>query len=150
MNGSEFDDVMSQVPEEDADLAGASSPADILEDIRRLRANQDAAYLQVASQPGYADKLSDAARFFLMEPEVFAPGDLVTWKPLLKNRRYPAAGFPAVVVETHPGRKWPVDQTSSPYYDEPADIVLGILDGDEEFEVYPFDVRRFAHWKPTD
>jgi hypothetical protein len=29
----------------------------------------------------------------------FAPGDLVTWKPGLKNKRHPHYGQPAVVIE---------------------------------------------------
>ena len=39
------------------------------------------------------------ARFAdLIRRHAFAPGDLVTWKPGLKNKRLPAYGVPAVVV----------------------------------------------------
>lgn len=76
----------------------------------------------------------------------FSVGDLVTWKPLLKNRVRPAYDEPAIVIEV-------LDKTvrnteadpSSTYFREPLDIVLGLLDDDGEIVVYHFDSRRFEH-----
>ncbi|WP_438352331.1 hypothetical protein [Microbacterium sp. CJ88] len=77
--------------------------------------------------------------------ESFAPGDLVVWKPGLKNRVRPAYDEPAVVVEVLDN---PVLNTesdpSSVYFREPLDILIGILDDEEEILVYHFDSRRFT------
>lgn len=73
------------------------------------------------------------------------PGMLATWKPGLKNRRFPRYGEPVVVVallETpiiNPG-----DESGSPYFREPLDLLLGLVRGDDrEFLVYHADRRRF-------
>jgi len=75
----------------------------------------------------------------------FQPGQLVRWKPELKNRKFPAYGECGVVVSVLSD---PVMDTSndsgSPYYREPLDIVLGFVDGDGDFITYHFDSRRFA------
>ncbi|MDJ0015068.1 hypothetical protein [Rhodococcus erythropolis] len=124
------------------------SAPDVFEEIRRARASEDEAYYRVASENGYAERLSNAADLLLADPEEFQPGDLVTWKPLLKNRRFPGKSLPAVVIERHPGRTTPADEATSAHFGEPADLVLGVIDGDEEFEIYHYDVRRFTRWNP--
>ncbi len=76
--------------------------------------------------------------------ESFTPGQLVTWKAGLKNKKRPEDGEPAIVVEV---LKDPVfDQEQGPgsaYYRERLDIVLGLLDEDGEFLLFHFDSRRF-------
>lgn len=75
----------------------------------------------------------------------FQPGQLVCWKPELKNRKYPAYGECGVVVSI---LQEPVmdagNDSGSPYFREPLDIVLGFVDGDGDFITYHFDSRRFA------
>ncbi len=73
------------------------------------------------------------------------PGMLATWKPGLKNRRFPRYGEPVVVVALldnpiiNPG-----DESGSPYFQEPLDLLLGVVRGDDrEFLVYHADRRRF-------
>ncbi|WP_157681827.1 hypothetical protein [Microbacterium pygmaeum] len=77
--------------------------------------------------------------------ESFRPGDLVVWKPRLKNRVHPAYDEPAVVVEVleTPVVNAEVDPSST-YFREPLDIVLGFLDDEDEILVYHYDSRRFA------
>ncbi len=77
------------------------------------------------------------------------PGMLATWKPGLKNRRFPRYGEPVVVVallETpiiNPG-----DESGSPYFREPLDLLLGMVRGDDrEFLVYHVDCRRFQPYE---
>jgi len=84
-------------------------------------------------------------RFAMLEhPHEFAKGQLVRWKPGLRNRRYPLYGNPAIVLEIF---KKPVgmssDDPSSPYYREPVDIQLGLIDSDQDFLTFFFDKRRF-------
>jgi len=84
------------------------------------------------------------------EKHEFKPGDLVTWKPGMKNRTVPKLGEPAVVVEVlaepilseHPNDR--AHFPGSPYYREPRDIKLGVIDDrNDDFTVFHFDSRRF-------
>jgi hypothetical protein len=80
----------------------------------------------------------------LLEAHEFKPGEFVTWKEGLKNRKRPEYGEPVVVVEV-------LDQfltsdkfdSASSYFNEPLDIVLGMLNADDELITYHFDRRRF-------
>ncbi|MDG4553369.1 MAG: hypothetical protein P9E24_03835 [Candidatus Competibacter sp.] len=75
-------------------------------------------------------------------------GQLAMWKPGLKNRRFPAYGQPAVVVDLlDPPRVDHEDEAGSPYYREPLDVLLGILRKDGDFLVYHFDRRRFQPYE---
>lgn len=74
----------------------------------------------------------------------FEVGDLVQWKPSLRNRHRPEYGERAFVFEVreHPRYNDKRDP-GSPYYMEQLDLVLGILDDDDELVFYHFDSRRF-------
>ena len=80
------------------------------------------------------------------------PGDLVTWKPGLKNRKVPRYGEPAVVVSVLDTPLFDDGQEGgSTYFHEPLDVVLGVIwDGGEgrgEFVTFHYDSRRFAPWQ---
>ena len=86
-----------------------------------------------------------------MQPHRFAPGDLVTWKPGLKNHRVPQYGQPAVVVEILETPVFDSDRDAgSTYFREPLDVVLGLFvdDGPARGELltWHFDRRRFQPW----
>ncbi|NCA71995.1 MAG: hypothetical protein EOM91_18330 [Sphingobacteriia bacterium] len=88
----------------------------------------------------------------LSQSHPFKPGDLVTWKPGLMNRRVPLRGQPAVVVSV---LDEPVldneTESGSTYYREPHDIVLGVIwdqePGRGDFVTFHFDSRRFEPWE---
>lgn len=87
----------------------------------------------------------------LMRPQRFAPGDLVTWKPGLKNHRVPRYGQPAVVVDLLETPVFDSDRDAgSTYFREPCDLVLGLIidDGPARGELltWHFDRRRFQPW----
>lgn len=87
----------------------------------------------------------------LQEHHVFAPGDLVTWKPGLKNRRLPRYGHPAVVVEVLDSPVIDGEQESgSTYFRESLDLILGLLcetgPARGELLTWHFDGRRFQPW----
>ena len=78
-------------------------------------------------------------------PVDLKPGDIVKWKPGMKNKRRPAEDELAVVVEIYPQ---PVYRhyakfAGSPVYDEPINARIALLDHDGEFMVYGFDLARF-------
>ena len=87
----------------------------------------------------------------LIRQHGFAPGDLVTWKPGLRNHRVPRYQQPAVVIEVlaeplH-DLEWEVGST---YFREPLDLVLGVIweadPGRGELMTFHFDSRRFQPW----
>ena len=81
----------------------------------------------------------------------FKPGDLVCWKPGMRNRRFPREGKPAVVLEVLDTPCLDSEaETGSTYFREPLDIKLGLFleDGEHrgDFLCWHFDSRRFAPW----
>ena len=92
------------------------------------------------------------ARYRLLnERHRFKEGELVTWKPGLKNRRWPRYGCPAVILEVLATPRFDDDRDAgSPYFQEPLDLVLGLFpeDGPARGELFAwhYDSRRFQPW----
>ena len=79
------------------------------------------------------------------EQSCFQPGDLVQWKPGLKNKRMPHKDELAIVVEVLPSPITDSDKGSSgSYFLEPLDVRLGIVDDDGDFVIFYYDSRRFT------
>jgi hypothetical protein len=78
------------------------------------------------------------------QDHTFTPGQIVQWKPRLRNKRLPEYGQPAIVMQVlaeaiiNTGE--PAD---SPYYREPLTLVLGMLDGAGDLACFYFDAQRF-------
>lgn len=87
--------------------------------------------------------LSDASEALGVHHD-FVRGQFVEWKPNLRNRDLPGYGQPAVVLEV---LATPLiderEPSDSPFYREPLDLVLGLLDGDGDLAAIHFDSRRF-------
>ena len=83
----------------------------------------------------------------------FAPGDLVTWKPGLRNHRVPHYGQPAVVIQVlaEPILDQENGEAGSAYFREPLDLVLGLIwdsdPGRGELISFHYDSRRFQPWQ---
>ena len=87
----------------------------------------------------------------LNQRHVFKPGDLVCWKPGMRNRRFPHPGKPAVVLEVLATPILDSDtEAGSTYYREPLDLVLGLFPDEgghrSDFLSWHFDGRRFQPW----
>lgn len=93
--------------------------------------------------PNTPEALTAAAAAF-HTPHEFAGGQLVTWKRGMKNRRSPDYGEPAIVIEVlqsplvNPG-----DESGTPYFREPLDIIIGTLDAEGDLLCFHYDSRRF-------
>jgi hypothetical protein len=120
----------------------------LMEIIENERAERYRMYERLTARADYLIQLRRAAAQLLDPPEPFKPGDIVTWKPGLKNKRFPAKGRPAVVIEIEMGAVAEDRDSGSPRFREPVDLALGIIDGDGDFEVFRYDRRRFTYWEP--
>jgi hypothetical protein len=80
------------------------------------------------------------------------PGMVITWKPGLKNRRWPAYGKPAIVVAVLQEPLYDETDASSPYFNEPLDLAIGLfIDSGRhrgEFQVFHTSSERYQPW-PT-
>lgn len=73
----------------------------------------------------------------------FKVGDIVKWKPHLKNRTMPEYGDPLIVLELLEKPLFDKDEgPDSPYFNEPLDIVLGLIADEGEFISFYYDRRR--------
>ena len=89
-------------------------------------------------------------RFQLLNgAETFKPGDIVTWKEGLRNKKHPIPGTAAIVVKVLDEPVYDLQAGSgSPYYREPLNIVIGIIDDDGDLLCFYNDGRRFTHIPP--
>ena len=87
------------------------------------------------------ESLREKFDLLMTKPETpFAPGDIVTWKPGLANRR---SDGPFIVVEV---LETPVfaeeDSSGSTYFREPLDLAMGHVVEDGSFLIFHYDSRR--------
>ena len=90
-----------------------------------------------------AKRLTEIYKVFEAKNQ-FSPGQLVKWKANLRNRRRPRYDEPAIVLTV---LEKPIcdesDEAASPYFQEPLNLALGMIDKDGDFLVYYYDSRRF-------
>ena len=74
----------------------------------------------------------------------FKVGDLICWKKGLKNKKVPEYTEPVIIIEM---LEKPIfdneEEAGSPYFKEPLNIKVGMLDADEEFLIFHYDKNRF-------
>ena len=79
----------------------------------------------------------------LAQRHPFEPGTLVRWKPRMKNRKWPAAGQAAVVLEVMAQPLLdPQMNAGTHYFREPLDLVLGVQVRGQFLRMHT-DARRF-------
>lgn len=80
----------------------------------------------------------------------FQPGMVLTWKPGLKNRRWPTYGTPAIVVSLLDTPVFDTDEGGSTYFREPLDMVIGFfIDSGEhrgDFLTFHANSEHFQPW----
>lgn len=80
------------------------------------------------------------------QQEVFEPGELVKWKPGLRNKGGLGYGDVAIVVDVFQEPIFDTKKDSgSPYFREPLDLSVAFLDSDNDFIVLHVDSRRIRH-----
>jgi len=77
----------------------------------------------------------------------FHKGQLVRWKPGLRNRLLPGYNEPAIIREVLPAPVYDSCErarcANSAEFREPLTLILAILDPDGDFVEYRYDARRF-------
>lgn len=81
------------------------------------------------------------------QPHDIRPGDLVMWKPELKNRLLPNYGEAMVVLEVVPGRL-ETGEGGSNREREPADTRIGFLANSGAFDGWWIDGARLMPYEP--
>lgn len=93
-------------------------------------------------------KLKKAFAAYTCAQGRFTPGDLVTWKDGLRNKKKPAGGEPCIVFQH---LETPVIDTEngsgSVYFREPLDLVVGFFDDDDDLVLVHCDSHRFEIYK---
>lgn len=78
-----------------------------------------------------------------IDKNTFNPGELVRWKPGLRNKGGLKYDDVAIVVDTLNEPIFDKDKDSgSPYFKEPLDMLIAFLDSDNDFIVLHVDSRR--------
>jgi len=117
---------------------------DMLDRIRQAKS--------AAGSSAEREKLAAAERLVTLsrsyaEVNRFRVGDLVTWKPGMRNRRMPA--YDDVVIVSgliEGGRYGPEKSSGSPYFREPETLKVAFIDeSDGEFVEFCMDRQRFRH-----
>ncbi len=94
------------------------------------------------------DELRAACALYL-EKHGFQPGDLVTWKPSMKNRRFPDYGEPVIVIEVQEGR-YSCGEVGGMHEGEPTEIRVALIQHDGVFAAYWYDANRMMPYtEPT-
>jgi hypothetical protein len=81
----------------------------------------------------------------MLKKNSLKPNQLVRWKEGLKNKALPEYNQPAIVWEILPQPLFDNPRAhgaASPYFHEPLDIVLGVMD-EHKFVLLHYDSRRF-------
>lgn len=80
----------------------------------------------------------------LLQQNTFKVGQSVKWKRGLRNKKFPKDDAQAIVLEVLKVHLIQHEtETGSPYFHEPLDIVLAVLDDDEDLVIFHYDSRRF-------
>lgn len=87
--------------------------------------------------------LSNRLEIFTKSYE-FKRGDLVRWKKGFQNKALPRENEPAIVIDVLQNPVMDNEENGgSAYFQEPLNLILGVLDPDGDFLTFHFDKRRF-------
>ncbi|MCV7357388.1 hypothetical protein [Mycolicibacterium fluoranthenivorans] len=101
-------------------------------------------YAAVATSSDYPTLLSEALAHY-QDVQQFSAGDFVQWKPMMRNRRFPLESVPAIVVD-HIDPPLTTNAEGNRLI-EPRDLLIGFIDGDQDFMLAQVPSRRFTEWK---
>ena len=92
------------------------------------------------------DRAEELTRFMtaLHQPApALVPGDIVRWKPGMRDSKVPKDNQQVVVMETFPAYVSDKRGACATGFREPVDVRLAYLDEDDDVRIFAFDSRRF-------
>ena len=92
------------------------------------------------------DRAEELTRFMtaLHQPApALVPGDLVRWKPGMRDSKVPKDNQQVVVMETFPAYVSDKRGACDTGFREPVDVRLAYLEEDDDVRIFAFDSRRF-------
>ena len=98
---------------------------------------------------GSYEQMRDLAKRYTEGGEALKPGDVVTWKPGMKNADFPEYGEPAAVLETDRFGRYMGGESTSAHYNEPRDIRIGVIVAPGAMQAFWYDSRRFKKFVPV-
>lgn len=98
-----------------------------------------------ADKKDMADKVARAAETYL-KPNRFSIGQLIQWKPGMRNNRQPKYGVPAVIIEIDDNYRMD-GNSGTTHENEPTSIRCGFIDDDGMFEAFWQDANRFEPYE---
>jgi hypothetical protein len=137
------------------DETGSKSGDMSLEDLEKVlgATSPGPAEGTVTSKPQSREELEAKLKEYaalLAQAHTFKPGQLVTWKKGLKNRRNPAYGDPVIVVEVLSEPVFDPENKAgagSAYFREPLTLVAGRISNDGDFVCFHYDGRRLEAYE---
>lgn len=118
--------------------------------MRNEKSRQNFPAVRLAAAPTSDDPAAARKRMLaevaerLDQYNAFFKGQFVTWKPGLKNRKFPDYGEPVIVSAVLPEPVFDPGEmaAASPYFQEPLTLVIGMIHDDDWLE-FRVDGRRF-------
>ncbi|MCD7897609.1 MAG: hypothetical protein LUG50_13200 [Planctomycetaceae bacterium] len=92
---------------------------------------------------GTFEQMKDFAERYVDPGKGFGPGDVVMWKPGMKNVAVPDYGEPCAVLEVSEGSRSACEDSTSCHYDEPCDLRLGVMVDTDRIQGFWYDIKRF-------
>jgi hypothetical protein len=90
-----------------------------------------------------AVQLKNAYASFEMQ-HTFSPGQLIKWKPYQRTTRRPEYDEPVIVVQVLSEPYYDdSEDAGSPWFRQPLNLVIGLIDSVGDFLLYHVDGRRF-------
>ncbi|GAB32945.1 hypothetical protein [Gordonia otitidis] len=138
------DEPGAQVERKDQVFGGLIDMAGFDSYLRSRTADEENKYSKVATSPDYPKLLALGLDHF-NSVEKFTTGDLIQWKPMMKNKRIPLDAVPAIVVDV-------IDPPHVTDFEgdrlmEPLDLLIAVVDGDKQFRLAEVSSRRFTAWE---
>jgi len=127
-------------------MSNLSSEKELEEFVKKIVSQTTEKGNQITRNEPYEElsKLKQKVDTLLQPTSTFNPFDVVKWKKGLKNKKYPEEEQLAMVIQE---LEEPIIQSErdsgTPYFREPLDIILGVLDQDGDLMLYHYDKRRF-------
>ena len=123
---------------------------EILKFLNVLKSEQDISDepLSIDEKNKIASQLQGIHKSFLVSHD-FKVGSLVIWKDNLKNRIMPKNDEPAIVIEILDNPVFGKEDSGSPYFREPLNMIIGLLGKEGQMLLFHVDSRRFRLFDMT-